>query len=262
MTERVVKACGKNIYCRIADEHLLEQEIPVLVFLHEGLGTSEQWKDFPAEIATAFHLPVLMYDRYGYGKSEVIHSDRAPDYMEDEARLFLPEVLKEMGISDKKLILFGHSDGGSIAAFFSSFFPQNVLAAIIEAPHFFIEDISIQGISAAINAYEHGILKNKLEKYHGAKTESMFKSWTGILLSEEMRSWNTEHLLEGIQCPVLAIQGTEDDFGTLRQIETIKSHARGNVELLVIEGCGHIPHYQARDVVVKAACDFIERILV
>jgi pimeloyl-ACP methyl ester carboxylesterase len=258
--ERVVKACGKNIYCKIADEHLLERDVPVIVFLHEGLGTSEQWKDFPSEIAASFNMPVVMYDRYGYGKSEEIQGQRTMNYMEDEARLFLPEILKELGISNKKLILLGHSDGGSIAAFFATFFPQNVLAAIIEAPHFFIEDISVQGITAAVHAYEHGSLKKKLEKYHGSKTESMFRSWTGILLTEHMRSWNTEHILSGIQCPVLAIQGTDDDFGTLKQIETIRTHARGEVELLVIEGCGHIPHHQARDIVAKAACDFLEKV--
>jgi pimeloyl-ACP methyl ester carboxylesterase len=259
--EKYVIAEGKKIYCRIVHREYLDDHCPVLVFLHEGLGTSEQWKDFPPKISKHFSLPVLLYDRFGYGKSEKITTERQPDYMEKEASVFLPQILEALQIEDKKLILFGHSDGGSIAAFYASYYPAKVLAAIIEAPHFFIEKISVEGITQAVKSYNEGGLKQKLQRYHGENTESMFRTWTENLLSTPMRSWNTESLLRGITCPVLAIQGTEDDFGTLKQIEAMKNNNSGDVELLVIENCGHIPHHQARETVINAVREFVENIL-
>lgn len=259
--EKYVVAEGKKIYCRIVHREYLDDNRPVLVFLHEGLGTSEQWKDFPPKISKHFSLPVLLYDRYGYGKSEQINHPRETDYMEKEAGKFLPQILSALGFENKKLILFGHSDGGSIAAFFASYFPEQILAAIIESPHFFIEEISVSGITNAVKSYEQGSLKKKLEKFHGENTESMFRTWTENLLSEPMRKWNTEHLLKNISCPVLAIQGTNDDFGSLRQIETIRENARGEVELLVIENCGHIPHHKAREQVSEAVIKFLKNFL-
>ncbi len=256
--EQFVIAEGKKIFCRIIHKEFLDDDKPLLVFLHEGLGTSEQWKDFPTKISKHFSLPVLLYDRYGYGKSEQIDHLRDTDYMEKEASVFLPEILKKLGFENKKLILFGHSDGGSIAAFFASYFPEKVMAAIIEAPHFFIEDISVSGISNAVKLYEHGSLKKKLEKYHGTNTESMLRTWTENLLSAPMRNWNTVHLLKNIICPVLAIQGTDDDFGTLKQIETLRDNASGKVELFVIEHCGHIPHHQAREKVLNSIEKFLK----
>jgi len=259
--ENLISVFGKQIYCRFLHEHLLKQELPLFVFLHEGLGTSGQWKDFPARLTEQIPLPVLMYDRYGYGKSEEIQESRTPDYMEQEALVFLPEILKNLNLAHKKILLFGHSDGGSIALFYASFFPENVIAAIIEAPHFFLDHISLRGIRGAVALYEKSSLKQKLEKYHGEKTESMFRTWTGILLSEEMRNWNTLHLLKNVQCPVLAIQGTDDDFGTLQQIESIRDNIQGDAELLVVPDCGHIPHHMAREVVIVATVKFLKKII-
>jgi pimeloyl-ACP methyl ester carboxylesterase len=255
--EKYITVTGRQIYCRFHNEHLLKQELPLLVFLHEGLGSSGQWKDFPAQLTEQIPLPVLMYDRYGYGKSEEIQESRTPDYMEQEALVFLPEILKTLNLADKKILLFGHSDGGSIALFYASFFPENVIAAIIEAPHFFLDHISLTGIRTAVELYEKGNLKQKLKKYHRQKTESMFRTWTNILLSEEMRDWNTLHLLKNVQCPVLAVQGTDDDFGTLRQIESIRDNIQGKAQLLVIPDCGHIPHHMKRKEVVVAAEKFL-----
>lgn len=256
--EKYITIQEKQIYTRFSDEILVNPQSPVIVFLHEGLGCSEQWKDFPTDISAQLQCPILMYDRYGYGKSEEIREHRPVDYMEIEASFFLPEVLKELGLQHRKIILFGHSDGGSIAAFYAAMFPEHVLAAIIEAPHFFIEEISVDGISAALRAYKNGNLREKLKRYHGDKTDAMIQTWTGVLLSDNMRTWNTEELLLGIRCPVLAIQGTEDDFGTIRQIETIRDHSSGTTELFVIEGCGHIPHHQERGMVFDRVLSFLK----
>jgi len=257
--EKIISALGKKIYCRFLNEELLEKEIPLLIFLHEGLGTSAQWKDFPKHLTEMIPLPVLMYDRYGYGKSERFEGERQPTYMEFEAEEFLPEILKKLNLDQKKIILFGHSDGGSIAMFFASFFPEKVIAAVIEAPHFFLDEISYSGINNAVHLYENSSLRKKLEKYHGINTDPMFRSWTNILLSLEMQNWNTLPLLRNVKCPVLAIQGTDDEFGTLKQIETLKEYTSGSVELLIIEGCGHIPHHQARKQVSDTTVDFLSR---
>ena len=252
-------ASGKEIFYHVLQCELLENDTPLLVFLHEGLGCSEQWKDFPLAIAQQLKMPALMYDRYGYGQSQHITEQRPIQYMENEAQEFLPQILQQLTLEHKKLVLFGHSDGGSIAAFFASFFPERCIAIIVEAPHFFLDKVSLNGIQSAVVAYENGQLKKKLEKYHGIKTESMFRTWTGVLLSPEMRSWDTRHLLENIQCEVLAIQGTDDNYGELVQIETIKEKAKSNVQLLIIEECGHIPHHQAREYVFSATIDFIQK---
>ncbi len=233
----------------------------MLIFLHEGLGTSEQWKDFPKLLSNKFTFPALMYDRYGYGKSQRISGQRQMNYLDEEARIFLPQILIRLGLENSGLILFGHSDGGTIAAFYASFFSEQVLAAIIEAPHFFLDHISLRGIKDVVKAYQKTDLKEKLSKYHGENTDSMFNTWTGILLSDEMQHWNAEHLLKKITCPVLAIQGTDDNFGTLGQIESIRDHSQGEVELLVIEGCGHIPHHQARKKTLDATISFLKNVL-
>jgi len=260
--EGFVFASGKEIFYKILLHEYLEKEVPLLVFLHEGLGCLEQWKDFPLKVAEHLQMPALMYDRYGYGRSQQITSSRSVDYMEQEAREFLPQILQKLNVDNKKLILFGHSDGGSIASFFASYFPEKCVGIIVEAPHFFLDSVSLNGISSAVDAYENGALKKMLEKYHSHKTETMFRTWTGVLLSDEMRNWDTTNLLENIQCPVLAIQGSNDDFGLPLQIEAIRDRAKGSVQLMMIDGCGHIPHHKARELVFSTTIKFIEMVCV
>ena len=130
---------------------------------------------------------------------------------------------------------------------------------MIDAPHFFVDEVSVSGIEAAVVAYETQHLDLKLKRFHGEKTESMFRSWTGVLLSDEMKKWNAEYLLKNIQCPVLAIQGTLDEYGTLEQIKTIQRNAKGPVELMVVEDCGHIPHHHAREQVIEKTIAFLKK---
>ncbi len=259
--EKYVTANGKKIFCKFINAHFLQNNVPCIVFLHQGLGSTEQWLNLPADISKMLHLPVLLYDRYGYGKSQEITEKRNSDYLENEAKLFLPQILRELNIEKRKIILFGHSDGGTIAVLYAAFFPENTLAVITEAPHFFIEDISVRGISNVLHAYEKHNLKTKLEKFHGKNTDSMFYSWTEILLSEKMRKWNIEHYISRITCPVLAIHGEKDNFGTIKQIETIKQNSKGEVELLVITDCGHVPHQQAKKQIMVKVIDFLTKIL-
>lgn len=163
---------------------------PVLVFLHEGLGSIGQWRDFPEKICARTGCPALVYDRWGYGGADLLTQPRKPDYLHDEALLSLPEVLNQCAID--KPILIGHSDGGSIATIYAGTYPQKVSGIITEAAHVFVEDVTVEGIKRAVEVYESAHLKKRLAKFHDNNTELMFRGWADIWLSPEFRDWNIE----------------------------------------------------------------------
>jgi pimeloyl-ACP methyl ester carboxylesterase len=256
-SENYITICQKQLYYKLLNPKWMDVSDYLFVFLHEGLGSVEQWKDFPDEISRLTHLPVLLYDRYGYGKSEILAHPRNCDYLTIEAAEFLPDLLNRLKI-DKKLILFGHSDGGSIALIYSSLFPENVAGVITEADHIFCEEITYQGIKDALFAFENGKLKNTLEKFHGDKAHSMFHGWSDVWLDTNNKEWSLEHFLPNIVAPVLVIQGDGDCYGTERQMLVKKELISGPVELLLIDNCGHVPHVQARKLVVEKSMHWIE----
>jgi len=254
-----------------ADNHRLCAEIiepsskgrvntkPTLVFLHEGFGSIGQWGDFPAALSMATDCPVLLYDRYGYGNSDTLSAPLPIRYMHEEALNSLPEVLKQCGIDDA--ILVGHSDGGSIALIFAAAHADGVRGVISEAAHVFIEEITVQGIREAVDAFEATNLREMLARYHGGNTEMMFRSWTNLWLSPESSKWNIEEYLPGITCPVLAIQGEDDEYGTASQIKAIAEQVSGPVESILIPDCSHVPHHQARETVFSAMQRFITTLI-
>ncbi len=260
MPDNYININGKSLFYEFINSRFLCADSPVMVFLHEGLGCSKQWKGFDKEISDILKIPVLVYDRYGYGLSEEIREPREPDFLEQEATSFLPEIFKKLEIQDHNKILFGHSDGGTIAIIYASLFPEKVLGIITEAAHVFIEDITKEGLSETIEIYKSSKLREKLEKYHGEKTDAMFNSWTGVWLSPEMSDWNIEHFLPVIKCPVLAIQGENDNYGTYKQLESIQNNTSGKTEILYLPECGHIPHHQAKDVVKRVSVEFVNNI--
>lgn len=232
---------------------------PTLVFLHEGLGSIGQWRHFPAELCAQTHLPGLVYERWGYGQSEPLIGPRPDDYLEREARDSLPEVLAACGIGEPP-ILFGHSDGGSIALLFAAAHPERTRAVICEAAHVLIEDVCLAGIRLACAAYDQGPLRDALRRYHGANTETMFRGWGDTWLRPERRDWNIEAELRRVACPALVIQGEDDEYGTRAQVDAIAAGVSGPAEILWLPGCAHIPHQQAREAVLAAAARFIERV--
>jgi pimeloyl-ACP methyl ester carboxylesterase len=225
-----------------------------LVFLHEGLGSVAMWRDFPAQLCAATGCAGLVYSRQGYGQSDAVPDVRGagrlqPDYMHREAWHVLPELLRVCGIG--KAILLGHSDGGTIALLHAAKFP--VAACIVMAPHLFVEDISISAITQARTAYEHGDLRARLAKFH-ADVDGAFWQWNDIWLSPAFRSFNIEAECKRITCPLLAIQGHDDPYGTMAQIDaladTTPSFSKENTlsprnnkarVLLKLEQCGHSP---------------------
>ena len=183
---------------------------PALVFLHEGLGSISQWRDFPEALARAAGLPALVYDRYGYGASEAREGPQVPDFFEVEARTFLPGVLEACGVD--RPFLVGHSDGGTIALLYAALFPERPLGLIAEAAHVFVEEVSLENIAKATRAFRTTPLRDKLQRHHGAKVASMFHGWSDVWLSPEHRDWRIVDRLAAIIAPVLVLQGADDGY--------------------------------------------------
>ena len=226
---------------------------PELVFLHEGLGSISLWKDFPTRIAAATGCPVTIYSRYGSGNSDVLTAARQVTFMHDEARHALADLLRQLAIENP--ILVGHSDGASIALIYAAVHDQ-VRALVLMAPHVFVEDLTIASIAAAKIKFETTDLPARLARHHQDPART-FWGWNDIWLHPDFRSWNIEEFLPRITCPILAIQGLEDEYGTMAQVEAIARQARGPVEILKLSNCHHSPHRDQADAVVKAITRFV-----
>ncbi|NNN19684.1 MAG: alpha/beta hydrolase [Acidimicrobiaceae bacterium] len=231
---------------------------PTLVFLHEGLGSSTLWRSVPELIRSHLGNPsMLVYSRAGYGKSTPLEGDRPVTYMHDEALEMLPRVLKSLNID--KPILVGHSDGGSIALIHAGAGYQ-VSALVLIAPHVIVEDQSIEGISAARETFLSTNLAEKMSRYH-IDAESTFWGWNRVWLSPEFREWNIEEYLPAIDVPILVIQGDQDEYGTLAQLDLIARNVAGEVERKIIPGTRHSPHLQATEDVVDAVVKFLSQFI-
>ena len=227
-------------------------DLPTLVMLHEGLGSVAMWRDFPGILARRTGCRVLVYSRHGYGQSARLQGARAVSYMHDEALLVLPELLDQLGI--RRPLLLGHSDGGSIALLYAARYPAAGVIAL--APHVFVEDLSVHSIAATKIAFQTTSLREKLARYH-ADVDGAFWGWNDIWLHPDFRAWNIESFLPEIQCPILLIQGTEDEYGTEEQIVRIRRQAR-DVEILHLPGCRHSPHRDQPERVLQAIGSWIE----
>ncbi len=230
---------------------------PTLVFLHEGLGSATQWRDFPSKLADAAAMSALVYSRAGYGASESIELPRPLDYMEREGEEVLPELLDREGVHDA--ILVGHSDGASIAIVHAGT-PRargRVRALVLEAPHVFCEDVSVASIAQAKIAYETGDLRDRLKKWH-SDVDAAFWGWSRAWLDPRFRAWNIERYLPAIDVPVLVIQGADDPYGTLAQVDAIERGAR-DVRRVILPGCRHAPHKEKPEETLRAMRDFLPR---
>lgn len=216
------------------------------------------WKDFPAAVAEATGCPTLVYDRLGHGKSSLSPepSPRTADFFQTEAYENLPAVLRAADIASADVVLIGHSDGGTIALLHAGKFP--VRAVITEAAHVFVDDISVAGLAAARKAWRETDLKHRLARHHGVNTVAMFDAWSSMWSADWFRDWNIEAALPDIACPVLAIQGEDDEYGAMAQLDAIARGVSGPVKTLQVPNCGHAPHVQARAGVEAAMVGFIK----
>jgi pimeloyl-ACP methyl ester carboxylesterase len=223
------------------------------VFLHEGLGSIGLWRSFPADVGTATGSSTVVYSRHGYGWSAPITEPRAVTYMHDEADVVLPALLDELAIDAPLLV--GHSDGASIALLHAGA-GHAVRGLVLLAPHVFVEDCTIEAIAAARDAYATTDLAAKMARHH-RDADATFRGWNDIWLDPAFRSWNIEERLAAITVPVLLIQGADDQYGTLAQLDAIERGVRGPDDRLVLPGVGHAPHLDAPDATVAAVAAFV-----
>ena len=211
------------------------------MFLHGGLGCLAEWGDFPARVGESVGCGAFVYSRAGYGQSDAAVLPRGVHFMHDEALNVLPQIFSALDIRDA--ILVGHSDGGSIALIYAgSIKARGVSGLVLEAPHVFVEEITLEGAKSAVQKYCDGELKSRLERYHGRNTDCAFHGWSDVWLGPEFRSWNIEEYLPQIRVPVLLIQGEHDEYGTQRQLRAIENGCQGYVRTEVLSDCGHSPH--------------------
>lgn len=235
-------------------------DAPLLVFLHEGLGSLAMWKDFPQRLCNAAGCHGLVWSRPGYGRSTPRAPDELwePDFMHRQAHEVLPAFFDALGIErTQKPWLFGHSDGGSIALLYAARFPQRVAGVIALAPHVMVEDISVASIAQARTAYESADLRARLARYHD-DPDSAFWGWNRIWLDPRFHTWSIETEISAIRCPVLAVQGEDDEYGTMEQIRGIARRVPGT-ELLELSACCHSPHRDQPARLIAAVTDFIQQ---
>lgn len=223
-----------------------------IVLLHEGLGSVAQWKNWPALLYEKLQMNILVYDRSGYGKSTSAPQDYPFDYLRYEAQEIFPKILHHLNI--RKAHLFGHSDGGTIALLAAAFHPEKILSVVSEAAHVIIEDVSVQGIKNTRKIYEEK-LKRPLRKYHQEKTDWVFYHWVDTWIQPEFFDWNMIEELQRIKCPVLAIQGKNDEYGSFEQLKIIEEKC--NARLLFLDDCGHHPHFEKAVKVLNDTLSFL-----
>ena len=249
-----VTVCGRRL--EVERIPAAREGLPTLVFLHEGLGSVSMWRHFPAAVSAATGCETVVYSRYGYGKSDSLQERRRVDYMHREALEALPELLSKLEI--ERPVLVGHSDGGSIAIICAGANHRARGLALL-APHVFVEDISIQGIAAAKDAFRSTDLSGKLARHH-ADAERTFWGWNELWLHPDFRRWNIEEYLPRIDCPVLAVQGYEDAYGTMAQLDAIERQVKSRLTLVKLERCGHSPHRDQPEATLAAVADFVRSV--
>ena len=256
MTGDTVTLLGQTLeYRRIAGP---DPAAPTLVFLHEGLGSMGLWRDFPDRFAAAFGCPALIYSRRGYGNSDPLTPPyrRPDDYLHIEALEVLPALLDHFAIHEP--ILFGHSDGATIALIHAGAAKRPVRAAIVEAPHVFVEPLTLTGIRAAVESWNGGALPRKLARHH-RHAEGAFLGWSETWLDPAYHAFDCQPLLPGIACPLLVIQGEDDHYGSRDQVTRVVEQVSGPAEGLFVPKCGHTPHAEQPQIVLGAALTFLGR---
>lgn len=231
---------------------------PPLVFLHEGLGSVSMWRDFPDHVARRVGAPAIIYSRFGYGKSSALNGPRTPRFMHDEALEVLPALLDALGIEAP--ILIGHSDGASIALIHAAASGRATTALVLIAPHVMVEPISIESIARATEAFEKTDLKQRLARHHRHVDDAFF-GWSKIWLDPRFRTWSLANEAQALTVPTLLIQGEDDEYGTLTQLDAIAEVAKGRVERLVLAECGHAPHRDQEAAVLDAIVAFVRGVV-
>jgi pimeloyl-ACP methyl ester carboxylesterase len=231
-----------------------------LVLLHEGLGCVALWKEFPRQLAALSGCRVLSYSRAGYGGSDPCALPRPLRFMHHEGLSVLPKILAAAGI--EQAVLVGHSDGASIALIHTGALADSpIQGLVLMAPHVFVEELTVASIRQARDAYAGTDLRQRLQRYHGANVDCAFLGWSGAWLDPDFLAWNLEEYLPTIDVPVLLIQGEEDNYGTLRQLDAIEAQLPGKVERIILPACGHSPFRDQPEKTLQASAAFLKNLL-
>ena len=233
-------------------------QAPTLVFLHEGLGSISQWRTFPAELSSRLGCGALAYSRCGHGRSEGLTAPRSIHFMHDEATTVLPHLLDVFEV--RRPILVGHSDGASIALIYAGSGFGDPIALLLEAPHVFVEDVTVTRIGELREQYRTTDLRTRLARHHGDNVDTLFQYWTDVWLRPEFRAWNIEAFLPDVSCPTLVIQGRQDEYGTERQVTALVAALDGRGEGVILDRCGHAPHIDQRATVEDIMSAFVRRL--
>ena len=231
---------------------------PPLVFLHEGLGCVSLWRDFPDHVVRRVGAPAVVYSRFGYGRSSGLTAPRTPHFMHEEALEVLPALLDTLGVTAP--ILIGHSDGASIALIHAAVSARPTTAVVLMAPHVLVEAISVESIARVTETYERSDLKARLARHH-INVDDAFLGWSRIWLDPRFRTWNLARETQALAVPTLLIQGDDDEYGTLAQLDAIGELAPGAVQRVVLANCGHAPHRDQEATVLDAIAGFVERVV-
>lgn len=232
-----------------------EASLPPIILLHEGLGSVAMWKDFPEKLAKRTGTEIIVYSRAGYGQSDPAKLPREVRYMHEEGLTVLPELIQSLEISNP--VLLGHSDGGSIALICAGGTDVELSGLVVMAPHLFVEQITVDSIAKAREVWASTNLNQRLGKYHD-DVESAFVGWNDIWLDPDFLDWNIEEYLPSIEVPILAIQGEDDEYGSMAQIDVI-ARVVAQSELLKLPRCGHSPHRDQPDAVLEAVHNFMHQ---
>jgi pimeloyl-ACP methyl ester carboxylesterase len=237
----------------------MPDQAPTIVLLHEGLGSAALWGDFPDQLQAATGTGVFVYSRAGYGASSPARLPRPLDYMQIEALEVLPKVLDAIGF--RRGLLVGHSDGASIAAVYvGGVQDHRVGAVVLMAPHFIVEDMGLKAIAETAKAYETANLREKLARWH-SDVDNAFHGWSGAWLDPQFRSWDISDYLAYIRVPVTIIQGADDQYGTIRQIEIAREECYCPVDVTILAGTGHSPHRESPGATLNAISEFAKAVL-
>jgi pimeloyl-ACP methyl ester carboxylesterase len=226
---------------------------PTLVFLHEGLGSAALWRDFPDKVSRRLQAPAVAYSRFGYGQSDGLAGRRESNFMHEEALHVLSALLDQLEI--ERPLLIGHSDGASIALIHAARSHRPAAGLVCMSPHVFVEPVCVDSIGKIRAAYFKTDLKQRLAKYH-ARVDDAFLGWADAWLEPEFRAWSIEEMLGDIAVPMLMIQGRDDEYGTLAQLDAIEARVQGPVSRLVLDDCGHSPHRDHEATVIEAIAAF------
>jgi pimeloyl-ACP methyl ester carboxylesterase len=249
----------RKIHYQWINRNSQTEKKPVIIFLHDGLGSIAQWKDFPELVCQSTGLQGLIYEREGYGQSSFWEGNIPEDYLEIEGQIVLPNILSRLNI--KNYFLFGHSDGGTLNLYHASINPEGLIGMVVEAPHVIIEDKTVFALDKVINPEDPTFL-SRLDKYHYGRASKLICLWTSYWMRPKFENWNMIETLKSINTPTLLVQGDMDEFGSFEQLETIKKYSQSTtIEELRLANCGHIPHHQQRDLVLKGTIEFIGRLL-